>query len=151
MNGEALNALSYKILGAAYAVHAEIGPGLLESLYQACMAQELMDRGMRVELQVPLSVVYKGTKVADVGYRIDILVEGEILLELKSVEALAPVHRAQLLSYLRLSGKRLGLLINFNVERLKDGGISRVINGWEKKDKDEHRGNEGFTELHRED
>ena len=82
------------------------------------------------------------------GYRIDILVEGEILLELKSVEAIAPVHRAQLLSYLRLSGKRLGLLINFNVDRLKDEGIARVINGWETKDKDEHRGHGGCTEVH---
>lgn len=99
-----------------------------------------MQRGLKAEVQVPLPVVYKGAKLADVGYRIDLMVEGEILVELKAVEAIAPVHRAQLLSYLRLSGRRLGLLINFNVERLKDGGISRVINGWERNDKDEHRG-----------
>jgi GxxExxY protein len=146
-----LNALSYRIIGAACAVHTELGPGLLEGVYQACLMQELIDRGLRVEVQVPLPVVYKGTKVTDVGYRIDILVQGEILLGLKSVEAIAPVHRAQLLSYLRLSGKRLGLLINFNVERLTDQGISRVIHGWEKKDKEEHRGLGGHTEVHRED
>jgi GxxExxY protein len=146
-----LNALSYRILGAAYAVHTALGPGLLEGVYQACLVQELVDRGLRVEAQVPLPVVYKGIKLADVGYRIDILVEGEIVLELKSVEAIAPVHRAQLLSYLRLSGKRLGLLLNFNVDRLKEEGVARVINGWERKDKDEHRGHGGFTEVHRED
>jgi GxxExxY protein len=151
MQIEALNALSYRILGAAYAVHAELGPGLLESIYQACLAQELVDCGLRVEVQVPLPVVYKGTKIAEVGYRIDLLVDGEILVELKAVEAIAPVHRAQLLSYLRLSGKRLGLLLNFNVDRLKDGGISRVINGWGKEDKEEHREHEGSTEEHRED
>jgi GxxExxY protein len=145
MTTVALNALTERILGAAYAVHTELGPGLLESTYQACLAQELMDRGMRVELQVPLPVVYKGQKVTDVGYRIDILVEGEVVLELKAIEALAPVHKAQLLSYLRHSGKRVGLLINFNVERLKDG-ISRVINGYEKKE-DEHRGRRGYTEV----
>ncbi len=139
MTTDALNALSYRLLGAAYAVHTELGPGLLESIYEACLAQELTDRGIGIEVQVALPVVYKGLKVADIGYRIDILVEGEILLELKAVEAIAPVHRAQLLSYLRLSGKRLGILINFNVERLKEGGISRVINGWEKEDKGQHR------------
>jgi GxxExxY protein len=150
MTTEALNALSYRINGAAYAVHTALGPGLLEGVYQACLVQELIDRGLRVEVQVPLPVIYKGIKIADVGYRIDILVEGEILLELKSVEAIAPVHRAQLLSYLRLSGKRLGLLINFNVDRLKDQGISRLINGWDTKDKEEHRGHGVHTEVHRE-
>jgi GxxExxY protein len=146
---EALNALTDRILGAAFAVHTELGPGLLESTYQACLAQGLIERGLRVELQVPLPVVYKGQKLVDVGYRIDILVAGEIVLELKAIEALAPVHRAQLLSYLRHSGKRVGLLINFNVERLKDG-IVRVINGYEKKE-DEHRGHGGYTEEHGED
>jgi len=130
-------------------VHTELGPGLLESTYQAGLAQELMDRGMRVELQVPLPVVYKGQKVTDVGYRIDLLVEGEVVLELKAIEALAPVHKAQLLSYLCHSGRRVGLPINFNVERLKDG-IARVINGYEKKE-DEHRGRRGYTEVQRED
>jgi GxxExxY protein len=150
MTIEALNALTKRILAAAYAVHTELGPGLLESTYQACLAQELMDRGLRVELQVPLPVVYKGKKIIDVGYRIDILVESQIILELKSIEALTPVHRAQLLSYLRHSGKRLGLLINFNVERLKDG-IARVINGYGKQKEDEHSEHGVPTEVHRED
>jgi GxxExxY protein len=138
---EALNALTKRILGAAYAVHTELGPGLLETAYQACLAKELTLRGMQVECQVALPVVYKGEKMVDVGYRIDIFVEGEIVLELKAIEAIAPVHRAQLLSYLRLSGRRIGLLINFNVERLKDG-IVRQINGYDKQ-KEEHRGNGG--------
>ena len=98
MTIEALNALTDRILGAAFAVHTELGPGLLESTYQACLAQELIERGLHVEVQVPLPVVYKGQKLVDVGYRIDILVAGEIVLELKAIEALAPVHRAQLLS-----------------------------------------------------
>ncbi len=146
MRIEALNALTDRILGAAYAVHTEIGPGLLESTYQACLAQELADRGLLVETQVPLPVVYKGKRIVDVGYRIDILVNHEIVLELKAIEALAPVHRAQLLSYLRHSGRRVGLLINFNSERLKDG-IARVINGWGK-EKNEHRGHGDNTEIH---
>ena len=146
MRIEALNALTDRILGAAYAVHTEIGPGLLESTYQACLAQELTDRGLLVETQVPLPVVYKGKRIVDVGYRIDILVDHEIVLELKAIEALAPVHRAQLLSYLRHSGRRVGLLINFNSERLKDG-IARVINGWGKEE-NEHRGHGDNTEIH---
>jgi GxxExxY protein len=141
MQIEALNALTERILGAAYAVHTELGPGLLETAYQACLAKELMLRGMRVEVQVGLPVVYKGEQMVDVGHRIDILVEGEIVLELKAIEAIAPVHRAQLLSYLRLSRRRVGLLINFNVERLKDG-IVRQINGYEGL-KEEHRGHGG--------
>jgi len=130
MTAEARNALTRRILAAAFAVHTELGPGLLEGAYQACLIQELALRGIRAEAQVPLPVVYKGVKLADVGYRIDILVEGEIVLELKSLETIAPVHKAQLLSYLRLSGKRLGLLLNFNVDRLKDG-IVRQINGYD--------------------
>jgi len=129
---EALNALTDRILAAAFVVHTELGPGLLESTYQACLAYELAKRGLEVEVQVPLPVVYDGQKLLDVGYRIDILVERRIVLELKAIDTLAPVHRAQLLSYLKHSGNRVGLLINFNVERLKDG-IVRVINGYETK------------------
>ena len=132
MRLEALNALTDRILAAAFAVHTELGSGLLESTYQACLAYELAKRGLEVEVQVPLPVVYDGQKLLDVGYRIDILVERRIVLELKAIETLAPVHRAQLLSYLKHSGNRVGLLINFNVERLKDG-IVRVINGYETK------------------
>jgi GxxExxY protein len=128
---EALNALTDRILAAAFAVHTELGAGLLESTYQACLAYELAKRGLEVEVQVPLPVVYDGQKLLDVGYRIDILVERRIVLELKAIETLAPVHRAQLLSYLKHSGNRVGLLINFNVERLKDG-IVRIINGYER-------------------
>ena len=132
MSLEALNALTDRILAAAFVVHTELGPGLLESTYQACLAYELAKRGLEVEVQVPLPVVYDGQKLLDVGYRIDILVERRIVLELKAIDTLAPVHRAQLLSYLKHSGNRVGLLINFNVERLKDG-IVRVINGYETK------------------
>lgn len=131
MRLEALNALTDRILAAAFAVHTELGAGLLESTYQACLAYELAKRGLEVEVQVPLPVVYDGQKLLDVGYRIDILVERRIVLELKAIETLAPVHRAQLLSYLKHSGNRVGLLINFNVERLKDG-IVRIINGYER-------------------
>ena len=141
-----LNALTDRILGAAFEVHTQLGPGLLESTYEACLAYELAKRGTRFELQVPLPVIYDGKKLLTVGYRIDILVENEIVLELKAIDALAAVHKAQLLSYLRHSGKRVGLLINFNVERLKDG-IVRRINGYEAKE-DEHRELGDFTEEH---
>lgn len=121
-----LNELSKQVLDAAFAVHNELGPGLLESSYQACLLYELHKRGLNVEAQVPVPLVYDGQQLLNVGYRIDILVERELVIEVKSVEAIAPVHRAQLLSYLRLSGRRLGLLLNFNVELLRDGIIRRV-------------------------
>ena len=108
----------------------------------------LPSAGSDFELQVPLPIIYDGTKLVDVGYRIDVLVEGKIVVELKAIEAIIPVHRAQLLSYLRHSGKLVGLLINFNVERLKDG-IVRRINGYEPM-KDEHREHEEITEEHKE-
>ena len=107
MSLEALNALTDRILAAAFVVHTELGPGLLESTYQACLAYELAKRGLEVEVQVPLPVVYDGQKLLDVGYRIDILVERRIVLELKAIDTLAPVHRAQLMSYLKHSGNRL--------------------------------------------
>jgi GxxExxY protein len=127
MSKDELDALSRTVLDAAFRVHTALGPGLLESAYCACLVHELRKAGLLVETEVPVSVVYDGVKLADVGYRIDVLVERELVLEIKSVDGLAPVHHAQLISYLKLSGRRLGLLLNFNVERLVDG-ISRKAN-----------------------
>ncbi len=125
---ENLDSLSGIIIDAAMKVHSAFGPGLLESAYEACLAYELAKRGLVVENQVLLPVMYDGVKI-DAGYRIDLLVENEIILELKAVEKIIPIHEAQLLSYLRLSNKQVGLLLNFNVLRLKDG-ISRVVNNY---------------------
>jgi GxxExxY protein len=108
-------------------VHSELGPGLLESTYTACLQYELKQAGFRSETQVGLPVVYRGVKL-DLGYRMDLLVEDVVIVELKSVDAIAPVHLAQIISYLKLSGRSLGLLINFNVAHLKDG-IKRFVNG----------------------
>ncbi len=107
-------------------VHSALGPALLESAYEMCLIRELRKRGLRVESQVPIAVRYDG-ETLDAGYRADLLVESVVLVELKSVETVLPIHKAQLLSYLRLSENEVGLLINFNVEHLKDG-IKRVIN-----------------------
>ena len=124
--GEKLNEISEQILGAAMEVHSALGPGLLESAYEACLEFELRRRGLAVEKQKALPICYRGLEL-DAGYRLDLLVEEEVIVEVKAVDTLAPVHGAQLLSYLRLSGCRLGLLLNFHVERLKDG-IQRVVN-----------------------
>ncbi len=121
-----LNKITEIIIGAAMAVHRELGPGLLESAYEACLAYELPDRGLSVERQKALPVRYRGVNV-DCGYRIDLLVEGKVVVELKAVERLEAIHKAQLLSYLKLSGCKVGLLINFNVKVLKDG-IRRLVN-----------------------
>jgi len=121
---EEWNKISEVVLGAAIAVHRELGPGLLESAYEACLEYELLDRGVRVLRQKELSVVYRSVRI-DCGYRIDLLVEDTIIVELKAVDKLLPIHEAQLMSYLKLSGRRLGLLINFNVKLLKDG-IKRI-------------------------
>lgn len=120
-----LNDLSYKIIGCAYEVHKALGPGLLESTYEACLCYELDQIGIGVERQKPLSINYKDIKL-DNGYRIDILVENQIVVELKSVEELLPIHTAQLLTYLKLSERPLGLLINFNVINLQKG-IRRYV------------------------
>ncbi len=114
------------IIGCAIEVHKTLGPGLLESTYEQCLAHELKEAGLGFELQKPLPVDYKGVRL-DCGYRIDVLVEGSVIVELKSVEALLPIHEAQLLTYLKLSGVRTGLLINFNSLRIKDG-IKRLVN-----------------------
>lgn len=121
------NEISRFVLDAAMKVHTALGPGLLESTYQACLAQELRNAGLNVLSEVALPVVYDGIKL-EIGYRIDLLVEDLVVVEVKSVEALAPIHFAQVLSYLKLSGKSLGLLINFNVVHLKDG-IKRFVMG----------------------
>jgi GxxExxY protein len=124
-----INDITRDIIAAAIEVHKTLGPGLLESTYEICMCRELTLRGIPFEKQLELPVVYKGITL-DVGYRIDILVEGLVIVELKSVEALAPVHSAQLLTYLKLSQKFAGLLINFNVALLKEG-VKRMVNGTE--------------------
>jgi GxxExxY protein len=126
MIGE-VNKITRRIIDAAIAVHRELGPGLLESTYEACLAYELVERGMKVEPQKALPVKYRDVRL-DCGYRIDLLVEESIIVELKSVEHLEPIHQAQLLSYLKLSGCKVGLLINFNVNMLKNG-IKRLVNG----------------------
>ena len=123
---ERLNRVTETIIASAIAVHKALGPGLLESAYEACLAFELAERGLKVEQQKPLPVVYRAVKL-DCGYRIDLLVEDSVVVEVKAVDFLMPVHHAQLLSYLRLSDRRVGLLINFNVKVVKDG-ISRVVN-----------------------
>jgi GxxExxY protein len=121
-----INEVSGSVVDAAMKVHTALGPGLLESAYEACLLHELRKRGRKVLSQVVLPVVYDGVKI-DVGYRIDLLVEDVVIVELKAVEKLLPIHDAQLLSYLKLGGYRLGLLINFNVLHLKDG-IKRKVN-----------------------
>ncbi|MCF7839895.1 MAG: GxxExxY protein [Candidatus Marinimicrobia bacterium] len=121
------NEISNKVIGAALEVHRTLGPGLLESAYEMALCRQLELEGIAFERQVLLPVEYKGLTL-DPGYRLDVLVENKVILELKAVEALNDVHTAQLLTYLKLSGKKLGLLINFNVSLLKNG-IQRVVNG----------------------
>jgi GxxExxY protein len=121
-----INKLSSDIIGAAIEVHKNLGPGLLESVYEQCLCYELNDRGLSFESQKPLPVIYKGKKL-DCGFRLDIIVNGLIIIELKSCEKLEPIHTAQLLTYLKLSSLNLGLLLNFNVPTMKDG-IIRVVN-----------------------
>ena len=119
------NEITHEIIGAAIEVHKHLGPGLLESAYEECLAHELHLRNLRVERQKAVPVVYKETKL-ECGYRLDLLVEGRVVVELKSVEGLGPIHEAIILTYLRMSGHKLGLLINFNVSVLKDG-VRRFI------------------------
>ena len=117
--------LTERIISAAIEVHRELGPGLLESAYEECLCRELVDSGLRFERQKELPLMYKGSLI-DGMYRLDLVVEGSVVIELKDVEALAKIHEAQLLTYMRMSGIRIGLLINFNVALLKDG-IRRFI------------------------
>ena len=128
MDPATLNRLSYRVIQAAIEIHKAIGPGLLESAYRRCMIYELGVRNIQVCSEVIIPIRYKGL-VLEGGYRLDLLVDDALIIELKSVEVVLPVHRAQVLSYLRLNDKRLGLLINFNVERLVDG-VDRIVNGF---------------------
>jgi GxxExxY protein len=121
-----LNQLTHDIIGAAIEVHRKLGPGLLESAYRKCLCRELFLRGIAFEYEYPLPLEYKGIRL-ECGYRPDIVVAGVVVVEVKSVQALAPIHDAQLLTYLRLSGWRLGLLINFNEVVLKDGIHRRIL------------------------
>ncbi|AMV72882.1 GxxExxY protein [Desulfuromonas carbonis] len=122
-----LNTLSREVIGAALAVHRELGPGLLESVYQNCLLYELRERDLKAASEVGLPIHYRGQKVFESGLRIDLLVEDRLIVELKSVDKIQPVHFKQVLTYLRLANKPLGLLINFNEVLLKDG-ITRVAN-----------------------
>jgi GxxExxY protein len=121
------NEVSQAIIGAAIEVHRSLGPGLLESAYEECLAREFTLKQLNFERQKPLSVEYKGLKL-DCGYRLDFLVEGMVVVEVKAVDALLPVHEAQLLSYLKLGNWKMGLLINFHVPLLKNG-LKRLVNG----------------------
>jgi GxxExxY protein len=121
------NEVSHLVIKAALKVHSALGPGLLEGAYEACLAHELRKSGLQVQTQVPLPVVYDGVTL-EIGYRIDLIVEELVLVKVKAIDDIAPIHQAQLLSYLKLSGKSLGLIINFHVSHLKEG-IKRLVNG----------------------
>jgi len=120
-----INQITHEILDSAYTVHTKLGPGLLESAYQACLVYELKKKGFIVEVEKALPLIYEEVRL-DCGYRIDVIVENKVIVELKSVEVFTDVHIAQILTYLRLSEKKVGLLLNFNVKSLKNG-IKRVI------------------------
>lgn len=125
-----INEITYIVRGCVFEVFNVLGPGLLESVYEKALAYEIQLKGLSVKAQVPIRVVYKDTSL-DLGFRIDLLVEEVLIVEVKSVEAIHPVHKKQLLTYLRLTGRKLGLLVNFNVNRLEDKqSIVRVINGF---------------------
>ena len=128
MDAETLNELTEAIIGAALEVHRQLGPGLLEQAYEACLSFELLSRGLEIERQKALPVTYKGQPLDFVGYRLDLLVEQAVVVEVKAIEKLERVHSAQLLSYLRFSGCRVGLLFNFNVSFLTRDGVKRVVN-----------------------
>jgi GxxExxY protein len=123
------NQIAAAVVDAAFKIHTTLGPGLLESVYESTLEYELRKRGLSVRRQIGLPVYYEGLKL-ELGYRVDLIVGDKVIIEIKSIEALAPIHKRQLLTYLRLANMRLGLLINFNVERIKDG-IQRVVNGLE--------------------
>jgi len=122
---EQIERIAHEIVDAAFKIHSKLGPGLLESAYSALMEYELMKRGLHVETEVPLPVVYEEVRL-DLGYRLDMVVDRCVVVELKAVEKVHPVHDAQLLTYLKLTGLRLGILINFNTKLIKDG-IKRVV------------------------
>jgi len=121
-----INQITEKIIGSAIEVHKQLGPGLLESAYEECLFYELINSGLNVKKQLALPLVYKEIKL-DTGYRIDLMVENQIIVEIKSVDAIAEIHKAQLMTYMKLSNVKVGLLINFNVTRLKDGIVRWII------------------------
>lgn len=123
-----LDAITKQIVSASIDVHRALGPGLLESVYESCLEFDLIEQGLDVQRQVALPVSYKQVKL-EAGYRVDLLVEKQVIVEIKSVEQIAPIHKAQLLTYLKVSNLRVGLLINFNVDVLRKG-VSRVVNGY---------------------
>lgn len=125
---EDIDRITKSVIGAAIQVHRALGPGLLESAYEACLAYDLMELGYLVEKQKPVPLTYK-TMTLDCAYRLDLLVENQVIVEVKSIDQIMPIHQAQILSYLKLSGCKIGLLINFNVKLLKNG-IQRIINGY---------------------
>ena len=125
---EKLNKITKTIIGMAINIHRALGPGLLESAYEACMVYDLVKAGLKVEQQKLLPIVYRGVKL-ECSYRLDLMIEKEVIVEIKSVEKLLPIHQAQLMSYLKLSDCKVGLLINFNVKVLKNG-IKRVVNNF---------------------
>ena len=120
-----INSITGAIIDCSIRVHKELGPGLLESVYEVCLMKELVGEGLSVKRQLSLPVIYKGEKI-DIDFKIDLLVEDEVIVELKAVESILPVHEAQILTYLKLSGKQIGLLLNFNTKLLKDG-IRRFV------------------------
>jgi GxxExxY protein len=123
---ERLDSVTEKVIGSAIAVHRAIGPGLLESAYEECLCYELSQLGLKFERQVPLPVVYKDVKL-DCGYRMDIVVQDDVVIEVKAVEKIIPIHEAQLLSYLKLGNRKVGLLMNFHASVLKNG-LKRIVN-----------------------
>lgn len=125
-DAEKLNQMTEDIIGAAIEVHRTLGPGMLESAYEACVGFEIAQRGRKVTRQVPMPLIYKGVKL-ECGYRLDMLVDELVIVEIKTVEAITDVHKAQVLSYLKITGLPVGLLINFNVKLLKSG-ITRIVN-----------------------
>ncbi|MCB1220984.1 MAG: GxxExxY protein [Planctomycetales bacterium] len=125
---EAHDPLTAEVIGAAIEVHRKLGPGLMESACKSCLAQELIHRNMAIQVEAPLPLTYRGVRL-EVAYRVDMIVENELFLELKVVNKLEPVHKAQLLTYLRLSGKQRGLMINFHVPFLREG-IQRLVNNY---------------------
>ena len=127
MSMEELNKITEAIIGAAIEVHRNLGPGLLESAYRECLRYELLQKGFEALQEVTLPLKYKDVQL-DCGYRLDLLVNDAVIVEIKSVESLAGIHEAQLLSYLKISGGKVGLLLNFNVKMLKHGGIKRMVN-----------------------
>ncbi|HEX4348194.1 MAG TPA: GxxExxY protein [Vicinamibacterales bacterium] len=124
------NAISQRVIGVALDIHRELGPGLLESSYEECFALHLLECGLPFERQKALPLIYRGVRL-NCGYRVDLIVADTVVVEVKAVERRNPVHTAQVLAYLKLSGRKLGLLFNFNVKWLLEGGVKRIVNGLE--------------------